>query len=368
MVEQTLQRDTPRRLVGRSWRRRPASAGVAREPALSRQPELSEPEHGQPTQSTTEPFQPQQLQAEQLQAQQFQSEHPQQADMSNARHPWMPLSPCGSECLPTPGSVPTVAVARRVSRFLVAVGVLLAGIGLALCLPLLPGVLRRRALSGWFAALLRAFGITLQVTGDREFTDVRGGALFVSNHVSWLDVVALNAVRPVRFLAKREIRTWPIVGQLAHSAGTVFVNRERLSELPKTVDRLAEVLRAGGQINVFPEGTTWCGQANGRWRPAAFQAAIDAAVPVVPVALRYRQPHGPSTAVAFVGEMTLWDTLCRTLALRGLVIEVDIAAVLSSDSVRTRRELAAAAERAVTGRKAPVATDVLLPRRTSSAA
>lgn len=284
-------------------------------------------------------------------------EHPRTADMSAARHPWMPLSPCGSDCLPAAGAVPTVGWGRRVVRGLAASAVMVGGVSLALCLPMLPAAARTRATRRWFRLLLRSFGIELRVPGEDDLGNhdlgVAGrGALVAANHVSWLDVVALNAVCPVRFLAKREIRSWPIVGRLAASGGTVFVDRERLTELPRTVDTLSEVLRGGGQITVFPEGTTWCGTVGGRWRPAAFQAAIDAEVPVVPVALRYGQLDlGPSTAVAFVGEMTLVNTLCRTLALRGLVIEVDVRPVLSSHG-RTRRDLAdaaAAAATAVTG-------------------
>lgn len=275
-------------------------------------------------------------------------EHPRAADMSAARHPWMPLSPCGSDCLPAAGAVPTVGWGRRTVRGLVGLVVMLGGVGLALCLPMLPAAARTRATRRWFRMLLRAFGIELRVLGDDDLGVAGTGALVAANHVSWLDVVALNAVCPVRFLAKREIRTWPIVGRLAASGGTVFVDRERLTDLPRTVDTLADVLRGGGQITVFPEGTTWCGTVGGRWRPAAFQAAIDAEVPIVPVALRYGQLGvGPSTAVAFVGEMTLVNTLCRTLALRGLVIEVDVRPVLSSHG-RTRRDLADAAAASVT--------------------
>lgn len=296
------------------------------------------------------------------------SDHPLLADTTDAEHPWMPLSPCGTSCLPSSGEVPTVGFARLAARFTAAICVLAGGIGLALCLPVVRGAARRRAVRRWFSVLLRAFGVTLRVHGAEEFAALRGGVLFVSNHNSWLDVVALNAVEPVRCLAKREIRTWPVIGQLASSAGTVFVDRERLTQLPLTVARLAEVLRDGGKVNVFPEGTTWCGRAGGLWRPAAFQAAIDAGVPTVPVGLRYWQrDHGPSAGASFVGDQTLWDTLCRTLALRGLVVEVDVRPVLAADSGRTRRQLAAAAQQSVTNSTGPTAA-APVPRPTTASA
>lgn len=297
--------------------------------------------------------------------------HPLEPDMSQAAHPYMPLSPCDAECLPGADEVPTVGHLRQVVRFTVAVTVLCGGVLIAVSLPVVRGAVRRQVLRSWYGALLRAFGITLRVRGDRDFggLDV-GGVLLASNHNSWLDVVALSAVQPVRFLAKREIRTWPMIGMLAASAGTVFVDRERLTELPTAVDTMAEVLRDGGKINVFPEGTTWCGRAGGRWRPAAFQAALDAGAPVLPVSLRYTQRrYGLSAGASFVGEQTLWDTLCRTLALRGLIIEVDIRPLIHPGPGQTRRTLAAAAQESVTS--LPDLTDEQVmprPRRRSTRA
>lgn len=291
-------------------------------------------------------------------------EHPLEPDMSTAQHPYMPMSPCGAECLPEPGAVPTVGYLRRVVRCTVAATVLCGGVLLAASLPVLRGGLRRRMIRSWFGALLRAFGITLRVRGDVSLGDsADGGVLLASTHISWLDVVALNAVQPVRCLAKREIRTWPVIGMLAASAGTVFVDRERLTQLPATVDTMAAVLRDGGKLNVFPEGTTWCGVAGGRWRPAAFQAALDAGAAVLPVSVRYRQRgHGLSAGPSFVGEQTLLDTLGRTLALRGLVIEVDVRPLIRPAPGQTRRTLAAAAQESVAALP-DLAAEPVVPRQ-----
>ena len=107
--------------------------------------------------------------------------------------------------------------------------------------------------------------------------DPAAGALLVANHVSWLDVVVILAHAPARLLAKREVRAWPLIGRLAATLGTVFVDRSRPKTLPATVGRIRAELAAGGVVAVFPEGTTWCGRMGGTFRPAMFQAAVDAA-------------------------------------------------------------------------------------------
>lgn len=145
----------------------------------------------------------------------------------------------------------------------------------------------------------------------------------VSNHVSWLDIVALQAVRPMRLLAKREVRSWPVVGSLAARAGTLFIDRDRLRPLPEAVRTVTDALREGWVVGAFPEGTTWCGLASGRYRPAVFQAAIDAGVDVRPVALRFRTGDGGrTTAAAFVGETTLVESMLAVARARDLVIEM----------------------------------------------
>lgn len=151
----------------------------------------------------------------------------------NRSHPWMPVSPCGEGCLPPPAVVPSVSWARRLPRLLAAAMLLLAG---AAVLPLLGPPRRERALRAWCRALLRALGITLEITGGERFATPGVGVLVVSNHMSWLDLIALGAVQPLRMVAKSEVRGWPVLGSLARRMGTVFLERERLSTLPRTVE------------------------------------------------------------------------------------------------------------------------------------
>ncbi|MFF9868934.1 lysophospholipid acyltransferase family protein [Streptomyces sp. NPDC013953] len=271
-------------------------------------------------------------------------------------NPWLPASPC------TPGHcarhhAPAAGRARAVARLATGVLTVLAGL---LCAPLtLPlGLPARRCLTRlWCRAVIRAFGVRVRVRGAAG----DGGAqLVVANHVSWLDIPLVAAVLPGRMLAKSEVRHWPVLGPLAARGGTFFLDRGRLRALPGTVRDLAAALRGGARVVVFPEGSTWCGRAGGRFRPAVFQAALDANVPVRPVRIRY-EPAGPA---AFVGDDPLIASLWRVAAVRDLTAEIRILPPVPAGRHTDRRSLARAAEHAVAPARVPA--HVSLPPRVPS--
>jgi 1-acyl-sn-glycerol-3-phosphate acyltransferase len=262
----------------------------------------------------------------------------------------MPWSPCVEECaLPVPGE-PRVGWVRAWWRLAAATVVLLAVLPVALGYALLGRRVFGGRVSGlgWLCRLmLRAFGVRLVVQGAARFAPPGQGVLVVANHVSWLDILALNAVRPARMVAKHEVRRWPLIGWMATAAGSIYLDRERLSTLPSTVAGIAAALRSGDTVAVFPEGRTWCGRESGAYRGAAFQAAIDAGAAVVPVMLRFLLEARPTSTPAFVGADTLWGVLPRTARLRGLVVEVRVLPPLLPAEHADRRALAGAAQRAV---------------------
>ncbi|NMO89283.1 1-acyl-sn-glycerol-3-phosphate acyltransferase [Actinomycetospora sp. TBRC 11914] len=269
---------------------------------------------------------------------------------------WFPTSPCGPECLPVAapdaGVVRLGRVVRTTLRLAALAGAVAAGAILAPAAPVLGLRRLERAQAIWCGMLLAAAGVRVVVTGPRPAP----GSLVVANHVSWLDVLALNQLVPVRMLAKAELRTWPLIGPMAARAGTVFLDRDRLRALPDAVAAVTGALGAGGCVGVFPEGTTRCGRDLARFRPAAFQAALDAGAPVVPVALSYADADGgPDAAPAFVGDDTLVASLVRVAAARGTVLTVRVlpvqAPVRDDDGPRARgrRDAARRAAAAITG-------------------
>ncbi|NKQ55085.1 1-acyl-sn-glycerol-3-phosphate acyltransferase [Amycolatopsis sp. K13G38] len=210
----------------------------------------------------------------------------------------------------------------------------------------LTGASRRADLRTSARRLLDELGIGLSTNSERLSVPGETGTLVVANHVSWLDIVAAIAVEPTAFLAKHEVRTWPLIGSLAARCGTVFVDRREMRRLPEAVAGIAATLRAGRSVVVFPEGTTWCGRCGpGEFRRAAFQAAIDAGAPIRPVTLEYRQDGEPSTAAAFVGDETLATSLNRISRADGLEVRLTAHPALDPDG--DRRELAARAELSV---------------------
>ncbi len=277
-------------------------------------------------------------------------------------HAWEPRSLCGAGCLPVAGSGPAVGTVRRAAR-LVGVVVVLASLGCVIAsLPWRPARSGERALRRWFRLALAALGVRAQVSGGDRFGPRGVGSLVVANHVSWLDVLALGAVQPLRMVCRDDVRGWPVVGALAARAGTLFLDRHRLRPLPATVAAITDLLRDGAAVGVFPEGTTFCGTTAGEFRPAAFQAALDAGALVCPVALRYRVGERTTTAAAFVGDAVLWRSVTAVAAVRGLVVEVRVLPVLDAAAPRwagaDRRALAAAADAAVRGFPTPAVEPV----------
>lgn len=188
----------------------------------------------------------------------------------------------------------------------------------------------------WSAQLLKVLGITLESQG----TPHAGAKLIVANHVSWLDIVAINAIEPSRFVSKAEVGRWPIVGPMVTAAGTLYLQRERRRDAMRVVGLMSEALRAGSTLAVFPEGTTGTGHGVMPFHGNLLQSAIDAKVPVQPIALRYSDKlHAISPRAAYVGDTSLLQSLWWVVSSSNLTVSVTILAPLAVDHA-DRRTLA----------------------------
>jgi 1-acyl-sn-glycerol-3-phosphate acyltransferase len=143
--------------------------------------------------------------------------------------------------------------------------------------------LEHRAIRAWSAGLMHVFGFSLRRVG----TPLPGAAMFVANHVSWIDIETLHSQRMMGFVAKREIQSWPVVGWLAQRAETIFHARGSTESLGGVLHEMLARLRTGRSVGVFPEGGTRGGREIGPFHARIFLAAVEAGVPVQPVALRY---------------------------------------------------------------------------------
>jgi 1-acyl-sn-glycerol-3-phosphate acyltransferase len=155
--------------------------------------------------------------------------------------------------------------------------------------------LDHRAIRWWQGGLMRVFGFRLH----RRGTPLPGATLFVANHVSWVDIVALHSQRMMGFVAKREISRWPIVGYLATRGETIYHERGNTESMGGVLHEMLARLRAGRSVGVFPEGRTRDGREIGPFHARIFLAAVEAGVRVQPVALRYGKHAQAQTVVAF---------------------------------------------------------------------
>lgn len=173
----------------------------------------------------------------------------------------------------------------------------------------------------WSRDMLRIMGVQLVVRGQAP---AAGPCLVVANHVSWLDILVINAAQPVRFVSKSDVLHWPLIGRLVAGAGTLFIERESRRDALRMVQHMAERLQAGDRVAVFPEGTTGDGQSLLPFHPNLLQAAIAADAPIVPVALRYLRAESQErhTAPVFVGSTTLVASIWTTLRARELTAVV----------------------------------------------
>jgi len=194
----------------------------------------------------------------------------------------------------------------------------------------------------WAARMLDILDVRPVVTGH---VPAPGEAvLIVANHISWLDVQALGAVTGARFVAKSDIRRWPVVGTVAAHCGTVFLKRGSCRDAWRAKNTVANTLRTGDAVAVFPEGTTTDGRRVEPFRAALLQAAVDARTRVHPVAIRYqtanRTGNGPA---AFVDDMNFLASLWRVVREPLMAVHLHFGPPLSARN-RTRRELAAVAQ------------------------
>ena len=222
--------------------------------------------------------------------------------------------------------------------------------GLATCALVFPWAgagLRERLIRRWSARLLGICRVRVERVDAAGASAAPAHALVVSNHISWLDIFVINSVQPCRFVAKAEIRDWPLLGWLVAQAGTVFIARGNRRDLRHTFKGLVDALAERQRVAFFPEGTT---ASQGRLLPFhanLFEAAIDARAAVQPVALAYLDIDGGwHPAVEYVGETTFVDSILRILGGPPMTARLQCLAPIPAEGAH-RRELARAAQQAI---------------------
>ena len=154
----------------------------------------------------------------------------------------------------------------------------------------------------------------------------------VGNHLSYLDVILVGCKKPGLFVGKKEVKYWPLLGQLAWLGGTIFVDRSKQGPTANRpyIGQIANYLQKGLTILVFPEGTSSNGEGVLPFKKAIFSSPILAETPILPITLRYtsvnKQPFSPENCdlVTWHSDMTFVDHFWGVLNLKGFEVEVVI--------------------------------------------
>jgi 1-acyl-sn-glycerol-3-phosphate acyltransferase len=221
-------------------------------------------------------------------------------------------------------------------------------LGMAICATVFPWIGQERRnghIRRWSTRLLRMCNVTVeQRPSGAAPLDC---AMVVANHVSWLDIFVIHSLHPSHFVAKAEIRAWPLAGWLAEKAGTVFISRGNRRDLRHIFKGLVHSLERGERVAFFPEGTTAAQGSLLPFHANLFEAAIDARVPVQPFALRYETAAGQlHPSVDFIGEMTFAESIIAILD--GPPVKAKLAILPAVGTIGAhRRDLAESTHQAV---------------------
>lgn len=203
----------------------------------------------------------------------------------------------------------------------------------------------------WSKKTLTVIGIQVvhdTVAPPTEPADVP--MLLVANHVSWVDALIIQTIQPSIFVAKSEVKSWPIVGNIATACGVVFVDRGSPSSARRMVDDVSSALHHGYCVAGFPEGTSSGGTAVSLFHANLFEAAINHNIQVQPLAIRYVNPQTGSLCLkaAFIGDIGFVQSLHQVMTSSGIQARVHVGKALSPTG-HSRRTLAHLSHKCVSG-------------------
>lgn len=183
----------------------------------------------------------------------------------------------------------------------------------------------------WASLNVWVLGIRVKlINGD--LIDPKQNYFMIANHLSYLDIILVGCKKPGLFVAKKEVKYWPLLGQLAWLAGSIFVDRSKKGPTANKpyIGQIAKYLEQGLTIQVFPEGTSSNGASVLPFKKGIFSSPILAKTPILPITIRYasvnKQPFGPQNRdlVTWHSDMTFIDHFWGVLNLRGFEVHIII--------------------------------------------
>lgn len=236
--------------------------------------------------------------------------------------------------------------------FLIIVGLFLTG----LVFPLISQSRREAIVKAWSQLLIKVLGVKVRIEG----APIQDGAvMLVANHVSWIDIFILNSCRTTAFVAKKEIKDWPIVGRLVAQAGTIFVDRSSRAAMRGVNKELDERYAKGMCTGLFPEGTTSDGLSVKSFFGGLLEAPLKAQVPIQPVAILLYFKGERSGYPSFIDDETLVHNIWVLLSNSGIAVTMKYLEPLTQLGVASELNRVEAANLSYELIKAEVERDVV---------
>jgi len=198
--------------------------------------------------------------------------------------------------------------------------------------------LRAAGTSFWMRGILAVMGVRVSIRGKVP----AGGVLLVPNHQSYMDIFVLLSCMPAIFVANSGVRRWPGFGHLTAHLGTLYIDRTKRRMMKRVLPLIEKHLRWGMKVAVFLETTTSDGSRVLPFRAGLLEAAIQMAVPCMPIAIRYTAPRdsvATSACINWWGGMRFFSHLWRLLALRRIEAEVVVGPAVSTQANSDRKML-----------------------------
>ncbi|MDX1696181.1 MAG: lysophospholipid acyltransferase family protein [Ketobacteraceae bacterium] len=213
---------------------------------------------------------------------------------------------------------------RLIKGFLVFIHILL-GLALlvitgALWRPLSPQV--KTTKRWWLGRILKLMAVDTEVCGELPQHSSGKGRIYVSNHVSWLDIPLIGSLRELNFLSKAEVKRWPLIGKLAESTGTLFIQRGS-GDSEKIKKDISQRIEQGHSVLFFPEGTTTDGSSLRKFHYKLFQVNQHIDVEFCPVVIHYEVDGEYFNPVAFIDDDEFAEHLWHLLGFAHIRARVE---------------------------------------------
>ena len=182
---------------------------------------------------------------------------------------------------------------------------------------------QERIIRFWCKRLLAIFEINVEVTGLETYLANQKKYLMVANHISWMDIIVIQSIKPCIFVAKSDVASWPLFGWVAQMTGTIFIKRDKVSDIKKALKKMKRRL-IKRSVCIFPEGTSTSGRYLLPFKSNLFQSSIDTNKSILPLCLRYEQNNTYSDKAAFVDDMSLVDSINKIKQEKDIYVIVEV--------------------------------------------